>query len=173
MKVENLIVGPLATNCYLLIIGNDLLIIDPGADKDKIIKAIGNKNCLGILLTHRHFDHIGALNDIKDFYNISVYDKGNLKEKAYQIGPFNFKVIFTPGHTDDSISFYFNEECLLFSGDFIFKGSIGRTDLGGSMTVMKDSINKIKKYNHDVIIKPGHGDDTCLGDEISNNPFFN
>lgn len=172
MKVKNLVVGPLETNCYLIEIDNDILIIDPGDEKEKIINACADKNCLGILLTHRHFDHVGALNDIKDFYNIPVYDRGNLKEQDYQIGPFYFSVIFTPGHTDDSISFYFKKEGLLFSGDFIFKGTIGRTDLGGNMVVMKDSINKIKNYAHNVLIKPGHGLDTNLNNEIKNNPFF-
>ena len=61
---------------------------------------------------------------------------------------------------------------ILFSGDFIFKRSIGRTDLGGNEEEMFESINKIKKYNKDIIIKPGHGDDTVLGNEINLNPFF-
>lgn len=172
MKIKTLVVGPLDTNCYLLEIDNDILIIDPGADKDKIIKEVGDKTCLGILLTHRHFDHVGALKDIEDFYNVPVYDKSNLIEKNYQVGPFNFDVVFTPGHTDDSISFLFTEDNLLFSGDFIFKGTIGRTDLGGNMLDMQESINKIRKYDLQLIIKPGHGEETNLDSEIKCNPFF-
>ena len=70
-------------------------------------------------------------------------------------------------------SWYFKDENILFSGDFIFKDSIGRTDLGGNDLEMFDSINRIKKYDRNIIIKPGHGDDTTLCHEIDYNPFFN
>ena len=85
---------------------------------------------------------------------------------------FNFEVIYNPGHTDDSISYYFKEENILFSGDFIFKGSVGRTDLGGNNLDMLNSINKIKQYNKDIIIEPGHGEETTLEYELKYNPFF-
>ena len=83
-----------------------------------------------------------------------------------------FDVIYTPGHTDDSITFYFEKEKVMFVGDFIFKGSIGRLDFGGNETDMKNSLKLIKKYPDDIIIYPGHNESTILGLE-KNNYYFN
>lgn len=172
MKIKRIVVGNLETNCYLLINDNKVLIIDPGDESEKIINEIDDLDCKGILLTHRHFDHVGALSNLLNYYKVKVYDKSNLKEGINNIDIFNFEVIYNPGHTNDSISYYFKEENVLFSGDFIFKGSIGRTDLGGNELDMFDSINKIKKYNKNIIIKPGHGEETNLEYELRYNPFF-
>ena len=81
------------------------------------------------------------------------------------MGNFNFEVIYTPGHKEDAITFYFKDYNAMFTGDFIFKDAIGRTDLpGGNMESMIESLNKIKSYNKDIIIYPGHGDKTTLGE---------
>ena len=96
-----------------------------------------------------------------------------LKEKNYKIENFSFDVIYTFGHTSDSVTYYFKEEKIMFTGDFIFKNSIGRTDLGGNSNDMKNSINKIKKYSDNIKIYPGHGDTTSLIDEKANNVYFN
>lgn len=173
MLIKRVVVGELETNCYLLIKDNNCLVIDPGDEYKRIVNEIDNLSCKGILLTHHHFDHVGAVDYLINKYNVLVYDRNNLKEGINNIFDFNFEVIYNPGHTDDSISFYFKEEKVLFSGDFIFKGSIGRTDLGGNYSDMINSINKIKKYDNNIIIKPGHGKETKLGDEIKYNPFFN
>lgn len=173
MLIKRVVVGELETNCYLLIKDNNCLVIDPGDEYKKIVNEINDLSCKGILLTHHHFDHVGAVDDLVNKYNVLVYDKNNLKEGINNIFNFSFEVIYNPGHTDDSISFYFKEDNLLFSGDFIFKGSIGRTDLGGNYSDMINSINKIKNYDNNIIIKPGHGEETKLGDEIKYNPFFN
>ena len=173
MLIKRVVVGELETNCYLLIKDNNCLVIDPGDEYKKIVNEINDLSCKGILLTHHHFDHVGAVDDLVNKYNVLVYDKNNLKEGINNIFGFSFEVIYNPGHTDDSISFYFKEENILFSGDFIFKGSIGRTDLGGNYSDMINSINKIKNYDNNIIIKPGHGEETKLGDEIKYNPFFN
>lgn len=172
MLIKRVVVGELETNCYLLIKDNNCLVIDPGDEYKKIVNEIDNLSCKGILLTHHHFDHVGSVNDLVNKYNVLVYDKNNLKEGINNFLNFTFEVIYNPGHTDDSISFYFKEENILFSGDFIFKGSIGRTDLGGNYSDMINSINKIKNYDNNIIIKPGHGEETKLGDEIKYNPFF-
>lgn len=172
MLIKRVVVGELETNCYLLIKDNNCLVIDPGAEYETIVSEIDSLSCKGILLTHSHFDHVGAVNYLVNKYNVLVYDKINLKEGINNIFDFDFEVIYNPGHTDDSISFYFKEENILFSGDFIFKGSIGRTDLGGNYSDMINSINKIKNYDNNIIIKPGHGEETKLGEEIKYNPFF-
>ena len=171
MEINRVVVGDYQENCYILSIDNKCLVIDPGDEKDKIINAIGNNEVLGILITHHHFDHVGALEEIKNKYNVDVYDY-NLKDKEYNIGPFNFSIIKNPGHTDDSISFYFEKENTMFVGDFVFKESIGRCDLGGNYQEMEQSINKLKALNKDITLYPGHGDKTNLLYEIKNNPYF-
>lgn len=173
MKIEKVVVGKLHCNCYILSINNEVLVIDPGDDGNKIIKLIGNRRVLGIIITHYHFDHIGAVNDLIFKYNTIVYDKNNLSEGINRIGKFKFEVIYTPGHKDDLITIYFKESKVMFCGDFIFRDSIGRCDLDdGSISDMITSINKIKKYDKGVIVYPGHGDITTLGYEINNNPYF-
>ena len=173
MKIEIIKVGELECNCYLLDIINKVLVIDPGDNSDKIINKIGNRIVLGIIITHYHFDHIGALEDLVNKYGGSVYDKSNMNEGINMIGNFIFNVIYTPGHKEDCISIYFNEDKVMFVGDFIFRDSIGRCDLdGGNVKEMIDSICKIKKYDKDIVIYPGHGDKTTLGYEINNNMYF-
>ena len=170
MEIEIVKVGYLETNCYILKKDNKVLVIDPGDEIDKINKVIGEFQVVGVLVTHNHFDHIGALSN---FNKELIHDYTNLEEKKYNIGGFNFEVIHTPGHSNDSISFYFEEHKNLFCGDFIFYENIGRCDLPtGDFSVMKKSINKIKKYLKDITIYPGHGEYTTLEHEIKNNIYF-
>ena len=172
MKIDMVIVGKLGCNCYILDINNKVLVIDPGDETDKIINVIGNRNLLGIIITHYHFDHIGALSKLKDKYNTCVYDISNMEEGENRIGDFIFDVIYTPGHKEDAITIYFKDEKIMFTGDFIFKDSVGRCDLpGGNPMEMLNSLEKIKKYE-DVLIYPGHGDNTTLNYEKNNNVYF-
>lgn len=173
MNIEVAKVGNLECNCYILSIDNKVLVIDPGDDGDKIINKIGDREVVGIIITHYHFDHIGAIDMLKNKYNVFVYDKNNMKEGINKIDKFNFEVIYTPGHKEDCITIYFKEYRCMFCGDFIFRDSIGRCDLdGGNINEMIDSINKIKKYNKDILIYPGHGGKTTLEYEINNNMYF-
>lgn len=166
MEIKTVKVGWLETNCYIIKSGNECLIIDPGGEPDKIIKEINNLKPIGIIITHYHFDHVGALEDIKNKYNIPVYDINNLEEKEYKIGNFDFEVIYTKGHHNTCITIYFKNEQKMFVGDFIFKDGIGRTDLeDADADEMIKSLNKIKQYPDDIMIYPGHGDITRLGDE--------
>ena len=170
MKIEIVPVGYLETNCYILKKDNKVLVIDPGDELDKINKAIGDSIVVGVLVTHNHFDHVGALSN---FDKNIIYDYSNLEEKEYNIEGFKFKVIYTPGHSKDSISYYFEDIKSLFCGDFIFYENIGRCDLPtGNFSVMKESINKIKKYPINTNIYPGHGESTTLEHEINNNIYF-
>lgn len=170
MKIEKVVVGNLEENCYILEKDHKILVIDPGDEGEKIKNKIKNREILGILITHSHFDHTGALSSFK---NINIYSFSNLEEKGYQIGPFKFDVIFTKGHSDDSISFYFKDDKTLFSGDFIFYENIGRCDLPtGDFEEMQKSISKIKMYPKDIVIYPGHGNSTTLDHEIKNNLYF-
>lgn len=80
MKIDVIKVGRLECNCYLLDIGNKVLVIDPGDDSDKIIDTIGDREVVGIIITHYHFDHIGAIDEIVNKYNVMVYDRNNMSE---------------------------------------------------------------------------------------------
>ena len=170
MKIDVVKVGYLETNCYIIEKNKHVLVIDPGDEFDKIKEVINNRIIDGVLITHGHFDHVGC---IKDFDKSLIHNYDNLNEGLHEIGNFKFEVIYTPGHKEDSISFYFKEDNMIFVGDFIFRDSIGRTDLpGGNMTDMLNSISKIKKYPDNIILQPGHGPNTTLGYEKENNPYF-
>lgn len=170
MNIEIVKVGLLQTNCYILSKNNNVLIIDPGDEYNKIMDKVNGRNIVGVLITHSHFDHIGCI----DLFNKNlVYDYNNLNIGINTIGDFTFEVIHNPGHKEDSISFYFDKEKALFCGDFIFFESIGRTDLeGGSMEDMLKSIKDTKRYSDDVTIYPGHGQSTTFLHERKYNVYF-
>lgn len=173
MEIKKVVTGSLDENCYILIKNNECLIVDPGSDFPKIKEEIGNNKILGVLITHSHFDHIGALRNFLTKRSIKIFKRSNLEEKEYTIGSFKFKCIYTPGHSKDSVTFYFEEEKIMFIGDFIFKDSIGRTDLpGGDPKEMETSIKKILAYDDDIELYPGHYEETTLKKEKENNPYL-
>lgn len=173
MQVKIVKVGQLNTNCYILTEGVNAIVIDPGDDFNKIKYAIGTNRVIGILLTHRHFDHVGALKDLVRFYGCPVYDRSNLEERRYDFLGTKLEVIYTPGHTKDSVTYYFYDYGFMFVGDFIFRGTVGRFDLeGGSLEELKASLKKIKNYSERTILYPGHDESTRLGDEIRTNPYL-
>lgn len=167
MNVDFVKVSCYETNCYILTKDNFVLVIDPGDDFDRIKPFLNGKNILGCVITHGHDDHNSMA------YNFdNVYDFNNLGEGKNAIGPFEFEVIYTPGHTKDSITLYFANDGLMFTGDFLFKGTIGRTDLDfGNDNDMMESLAKIYNYPN-VVVYPGHGDFTTLGYEKENNVYF-
>ena len=172
MNIKRVVVGLLQENCYIVEKENMCIIIDPGDEVDKIIDNITFPP-VAILITHNHFDHVGALPILKEKYNIPVYNYKNLKEGEFSTGQFKLEVIYTPGHTSDSITFYFKEDEIMFTGDFLFKGTIGRTDLStGNFKEMQKSIRKILAYSDIIKIYPGHGDYTTLGLEKKYNEYL-
>lgn len=175
MKVDRIVCGYLEENCY--VISNEAgeaLIVDPGENEALIEKFI-KKNSLtvkGILITHYHFDHVGALEYFKNLYEVKVFDIKKIGKN--KVHGFSFETFETKGHTEDSCSFYFPEHEMIFVGDFVFKESIGRYDFpDSSFTEMQKSISWIKTLPKKTIIYPGHGDETTLGYEIRHNMFFN
>ncbi|KMJ60102.1 hypothetical protein AB685_04495 [Bacillus sp. LL01] len=207
MKWTQLPLGPLQTNAYLLI--NDkkeCIIFDPGSEGDAFNSYLEEKGLkpLAILLTHAHFDHIGAVDSVRSHWNIPVYvhkkEKNWLTDPSlngsqfFQLGPItanqadrliqseekivisNFKldVLFTPGHSPGSVSFYHEPSKVVFSGDALFAGSIGRTDLpGGNHDQLIQSIhNKLLVLPEETTVLSGHGMTTTIEKEMDSNPFL-
>ena len=119
MEVMCVVVGPLDENCYILKKNNTCLVIDPGDDYLKIKESIGEDKVIGVLITHSHFDHVGALRHFISKRGIKIFKKSISPEGEYEIKDFKFKVIETPGHAKDEITFYFEEENLMFDGFYI------------------------------------------------------
>lgn len=173
MEIEKIVTGLLDENCYVLKKNDSCLVVDPGDDYSKIKDVVGDSKVLGVLLTHSHFDHIGALRNFLTKRSVKIFKKSSTEEKEYTIGDFTFQVIYTPGHSKDSISFYFAEDKCMFVGDFIFRESIGRCDLpGGDEGEMKDSLEKIKKYPSDITLYTGHDEVTTLAYELEHNSYL-
>ena len=173
MDIKTIVTGYLDENCFVLSKNGSCLVIDPGDDFLKIKEAVGDDKVVAVLITHSHFDHIGALRNFLTKRNIKIFKKSNLEEKTYTVGEFVFDCIYTPGHSKDSVTFYFKEDNVMFVGDFIFKESIGRVDLpGGDENDMRQSIVKILQYDDNIKLYPGHGEETNLKYEKEKNPFF-
>ena len=187
------------TNTYILSKGNDVIIIDPACKIEKLEPYIKDKNVLAVLLTHGHFDHIKTVDSLYNKYKLPVYihesdeylirDKNQsvnfgLSEVIYvsspckyyeegklNIGEFEFNVIFTPGHTNGSVCLEIEDS--MFTGDTLFRLSVGRTDLeGGDYSKLKQSLNILKNIDKDLKIYPGHESDTTLKFEQMNNDYL-
>jgi glyoxylase-like metal-dependent hydrolase (beta-lactamase superfamily II) len=203
MKIDRLVVGPLKTNCYVLSEGTDCIVIDAGGSEEIIIDFLDREKLIPsfVLATHGHFDHILSVSAIVSRYKTPfivsekeekimesfrqytktyvgfdpgpapIPDRYFRREDSFKLGVGSLSVVETPGHTPGSCSFVLNDS--LFTGDFVFNGSIGRTDFGGSYTEMSKSIEWAKELQRDYDIFPGHGDFTTLENEKRNNPFFN
>jgi len=200
--------GPLQTNAYILTNEqNECLIFDPGSEGEKLVTKIEELKLkpLAILLTHAHFDHIGAVDIVREHFQVPVYIHENEKEwlkdpalngsqffmsqmitakeadeiikneMSLTIGSFQFEVYETPGHSPGSISFYCEKAGAVFSGDALFKGSIGRTDLpGGNHQELLQSIHaKLLTLPEDTVVLSGHGPETTIIEEMETNPFLN
>lgn len=200
MEVKKITVGIFQTNCYLVKKGNSSFIIDPGDEGERIIEWIEEEGISPsfILNTHAHLDHIGAvkflqerlripfyihqeekeilLNPGSNFFPLSSYsplspdgwlEEGNLKWKEGWI-----EILHTPGHTPGSICI--RVENLLFTGDTLFKESVGRCDLpGGDEEKLRRSLERLKKLPDEWEVFPGHGPSSLLGEEKKNNPYLN
>ena len=176
MNVKRIVVGELATNCYIIEKESTCIIIDPGAEPEKIIKHVDpDKRVVGIFITHGHDDHTGALTDVYNKFICPIFSGNNLREEEYEFDELKFKIVKFPGHKEDSVALYFELEKVRFVGDFVFKDSIGRVDLkGASAFDMKQSIKKLLEFPKDVVLFPGHMQSTTIGEEVESlNKFIN
>lgn len=170
LKVLCIVNGYLEENCYIVHNNKNALIIDPGSEGEKIASKIDELqlNVVGVLITHHHFDHVGALDYIKSKYKESIYVDYINKNT---IPGFDYEIIENYGHTMDSVSYYFKNEKIMFTGDFVFKESIGNYDYINE-NIMYESLKRFILMDKDIIIYPGHGEKSSIGYEIKHNPFL-
>lgn len=207
MILDVLVVGPLQVNCYLVGCAStrEAAVIDPGDEADRIAARLAE---LGlrlktIVLTHAHFDHVGAARALRagtgaevivgageepmlellaeqaaHFRMAPVDHPGEVRTVAgsdtIAVGTLRFEVIATPGHSPGGISLYLREQGVVFSGDTLFWGSVGRTDLPGSdhaalLRSLKSALGALPDATR---VLPGHEEETTIGLEKEQNPFF-
>jgi hydroxyacylglutathione hydrolase len=207
LEVEMLTVGPVAENCFLVRreASDRVLIVDPGEEAERILaklEEIGGK-AEAILLTHCHFDHIGAVTPVAEATGAPVYcpeietpilsnimafvpwegfgpfedyeaDETVAGGETLELAGLEIDVIFTPGHSPGHVTYSVVGEPAMFSGDVLFQGSVGRTDLpGGDWPTLLESIRElVDSHPPETVVYPGHMGITTLGAERASNPFL-
>jgi hydroxyacylglutathione hydrolase len=207
VDVRGFTVGPVAENCFFAAQegSREAVVIDPGDEADRLTAAIDELglDVKAILLTHTHFDHVGAVAPVARHTGAPVYcpeiEKGVLADiMAYVpwsgFGPFEsydadelvaggerlelagleIDVLFTPGHSPGHVTYSISSEQAVFSGDVLFQGSIGRTDLpgGDTGTLMRTLAELIERLPDATTVYPGHMGITTIGRERATNPFL-
>ncbi len=203
MRIVHLIVGLLQSNCYILIdeLSGQAGVIDPGGDVEKITHELNRQDVepVAIFCTHGHPDHVAAADTLLQCTSASTvyihpdevamlshyvlpeigevqlpelteYEDGD----EIAVGKLKLRVVHTPGHSPGSICLSVDEEKVLFTGDLIFAGGIGRTDLpGGSEGQMWASLRRIaNEFPSDTVLYPGHGLQSTLAEELATNPWL-
>ena len=192
MNIHTLPLGAYQTNTYIVENGGHCVIIDAGYAPEVILRFLRDHNLMAdaILLTHGHFDHVGAVRELAVELECPVY----LHEKELSMPPMMtagplyythtygegdrlqlagiaFRVLHTPGHTPGSVCLI--AENHLFSGDTLFAGSCGRTDFpGGDWATIRKSLTRLAGMENDYLVHPGHGESTTLAREKQYNPYM-
>ena len=191
MNIQKLTLGLYQTNIYILSNDTEAVVIDPGYEPDTILDALEGKELKAILLTHGHFDHVGAVKELVaetgckvyihaadlslppmitagQHYYTHTYAEG---DTVCPIDGAQIAVLHTPGHTPGSVCLLLGDQ--MFSGDTLFEGSCGRMDLpGGDQLQMHQSLNRLVSLQADYHIHPGHGGSTTLAAEKRYNPYM-
>ena len=194
--------GLIGTNCYVVRAESDspeAVVIDPGGDADRIRRDLGATRCTGILITHGHWDHLGGVADLAEATGAPVHmaelervlledvnsfappgvelrpysaDVGLQGDERLELAGLAFETLNVPGHSPGHLAYY--SDGALFSGDLVFAGSVGRTDLpGADWETLVESIRMLAdRFPPDTLIYSGHGPETTLGAELARNPFL-
>ncbi len=203
MEIDAIPVGPMGANCYLLWERKEAaVLIDPGAYADKISRRLEEKGLTpcAVLLTHGHFDHVGAVAALQEKYSFEVVigaedegmpgnpeqdasalvggrvdpfsiDRTVVDGERFTLGGIEFEALHTPGHTRGSMVYRSGDA--LFTGDTLFAGSVGRTDFyGGDFRALSASLRRLAGLEGDYQVFPGHGPRTTLDAERRTNPFL-
>lgn len=192
MNIQTLTLGPLQVNCYIIYVNQSCLIIDPGFEPERIMAKCAELGLTiqAVLLTHGHFDHVGGVKKIAEKTGCRVFlHRSECKLPPYitsgelfytdtygegdeiTLADMTFTVLHTPGHTPGSVCLRFDG--VMFTGDTLFAGSCGRTDLpGGDWQTIRASLRRLAQIPEDLTVYPGHGEKTTLGIERSNNPYI-
>lgn len=201
MEVKCIVVGSLEENCYILKCGKSLAVIDPGAEYEKILSEIKKSDARleMILLTHGHFDHIGAVSELAKESGAPVFvhqkdsvmltdnsknlsfmtgeiikphtpEKLLLGGEELKLGDLKIKVHYTPGHSEGCVCYECGDN--LFGGDLLFKGSIGKFDRHNLQSHMNSLKYLMDNFDDSVKVYPGHGPFTTIGEERRENPYL-
>jgi glyoxylase-like metal-dependent hydrolase (beta-lactamase superfamily II) len=204
LRVDQLSLGPIGTNCYVVrtdSAAGEAVVVDPSGDPTDIrltLAGLGAR-CVGILLTHGHFDHLvgvaglaegtGAPVHMAEGERVLLESPSGFTPPGVTVRPYvpdvlleggetievagvPFEVLLVPGHSPAHLA-YHADGCL-FSGDVLFAGSVGRTDLpGASWDTLIGSIRMLtERFPPETVVYPGHGPTTTLGEELARNPFL-
>ncbi len=207
MDVRSFTVGPLQENCHIVRADGsaaEALVVDPGAEPERLLAALAalEARCVGILLTHTHFDHIGAVAPLARATGAKVWCprlelevladpmpyvppglgeiEGHRAEEALaggerlELAGLEIEVLFTPGHSPGHISYAVADAPAVLSGDVLFRDSVGRTDLPGGdwLTLLASIATLTETLPADTRVYPGHMAQTTLGRELQSNPFL-
>ena len=203
--IHQKVLGMVATNCYICMHADtkEAFIVDPADNAAEIIRMVSDMGAVpcAVLLTHGHFDHIGAADELRKTYEIPVYAH-EAEEKVMasaslnlsgswaspihlkadhllqdsdvlHIAGFTVRVMHTPGHTEGGCCYVLEDEEIVFTGDTLFCMSVGRMDFpGGSASAMRHSIRRLlKELPENMHVLPGHGETTTIGYEKRSNPY--
>lgn len=204
-KVLTLTLGPLQANCFVVACGADCLVVDPGDEQPRVRGLLERAGLTprAILLTHGHFDHVGAADALAAAYGVPVYIGADDRPQAarpdldgimgLRTTPVSVEMVAlhgeqqldfvvpvgaipTPGHSLGSYTFAIelDEQTHLFSGDLLFYGSVGRTDLAGGdwQALLRSVADLVRRFPPAAIVHCGHGPDTTLARELAINPFL-
>jgi hydroxyacylglutathione hydrolase len=204
LAVDSYELGPIGTNCYIVRAEGDAaeaVVVDPGAEAERLRTELSRMGarCAAILITHGHWDHLGGVADLAEATGAPVHmaedermlleDINSFTPSGFELRPYtpdvllrgdevlelagiSFATLRVPGHSPAHLA-YHADDCL-FSGDLVFAGSVGRTDLpGADWDTLVESVRMLAdRFPPETIVYPGHGPETTLGAEVGGNPFL-